>query len=75
LFCEKEGFNPLFKVVNLANRYDLMIISNKGLSVTAARELIDSICGESDIPLFVLHDSDFDGFKIFGTLQRDTRRY
>jgi hypothetical protein len=25
--------------------------------------------------LFVLHDFDFDGFKIFGTLQRDTRRY
>jgi hypothetical protein len=75
LFCEKEGFNPLFSAVNLANRYDLMIISNKGLSVTAARELIDNICGDSDIPLFPLHDFDFDGFKSFGTLQRDTRRY
>ena len=30
LFCEKEGFGPLFKAVNLANRYDLMIISSKG---------------------------------------------
>ena len=27
LFCEKEGFTPLFKAVNLANRYDLMIVS------------------------------------------------
>jgi hypothetical protein len=25
--------------------------------------------------LYVLHDFDFDGFKIFGTLNRDTRRY
>jgi hypothetical protein len=75
LFCEKEGFNPLFKAVNLANRYDLMIISTKGVSVTAARQLIDDICGDNDLPLFVLHDFDFDGFKIFGTLQRDTRRY
>jgi hypothetical protein len=75
LFCEKEGFNPLFRAVNLANRYDLMIISTKGVSVTAARELIDSVCGGKDLPLFVLHDFDFDGFKIFGTLQRDTRRY
>ena len=41
LFCEKEGFNPLFKAVNLANRYDLMIISTKGVSVTAARQLVD----------------------------------
>jgi len=75
LYCEKEGFDPLFKAVDLANRYDLMIISNKGLSVTAARELIDMVCGGRGLPLFGLHDFDFDGFKIFGTLQRDTRRY
>ena len=75
LFCEKEGFNPLFKAVNLANRYDLMIISTKGVSVTAARQLIDDICGDHDLPLFVLHDFDVAGFLILGTLQRDTRRY
>jgi hypothetical protein len=75
LFCEKEGFNPLFKAVNLANRYDLMIVSTKGVSVTAARQLIDSICGDKNLPLFVLHDFDVAGFIIFGTLQRDTRRY
>jgi hypothetical protein len=75
LFCEKEGFNPLFRAVNLANRFDLMIISTKGVSVTAARKLIDNICGDHDLPLFVLHDFDVAGFLIFGTLQRDTRRY
>jgi Topoisomerase 6 subunit A/Spo11, Toprim domain len=75
LFCEKEGFNPLFKAVNLANRYDLMIISTKGVSVTAARRLIDEICGENGLPLFTLHDFDVAGFMILGTLHRDTRRY
>ena len=75
LFCEKEGFNPLFKAVNLANRYDLMIVSTKGVSVTAARRLIDEVCGDSGLPLFVLHDFDVAGFMILGTLQRDTRRY
>jgi hypothetical protein len=75
LFCEKEGFNPLFKAVNLANRHDLMIISTKGVSVTAARLLIDRICGDNDIPLFTLHDFDLAGFMILGTLHRDTRRY
>jgi hypothetical protein len=75
LFCEKEGFNPLFKAVNLANRFDLMIISTKGVSVTAARLLIDSVCGNNSLPLFVLHDFDVAGFLIFATLQRDTRRY
>ena len=52
-----------------------MIISTKGVSVTAARQLIDDICGDHDIPLFVLHDFDVAGFLILGTLQRDTRRY
>ena len=75
LFCEKEGFNPLFRAVNLADRYDLMIISNKGVSVTAARKLIDVICGRYRVPLFTLHDFDLAGFLIRGVLQRDTRRY
>jgi Topoisomerase 6 subunit A/Spo11, Toprim domain len=75
LFCEKEGFNPLFKKVDLANRHDLMIISTKGVSVTAARLLVDEVCGNNDLPLFVLHDFDVAGFMILGTLQRDTRRY
>jgi hypothetical protein len=32
VYIEKEGFDALFKAVDLANRYDLLIISNKGLS-------------------------------------------
>jgi hypothetical protein len=75
LFCEKEGFGPLFKAVNLANRHDLMIVSTKGVSVTAARRLIDTVCGDHDLPLFVLHDFDVAGFLILATLKRDTRRY
>lgn len=75
LFCEKQGFNPLFRHVNLANRHDLLIISTKGVSVTAARRLVDEVCGNNDLPLFVLHDFDVAGFMILGTLHRDTRRY
>ena len=75
LFVEKEGFDPLFKAVNLADRHDLMIISTKGVSVTAARQLVDEVCGGTGIPLLVLHDFDIAGFMIFGTLGRDTRRY
>ena len=33
-------------------------MSTKGLSVTAARHLIDDICGVHRIPLLVLHDFD-----------------
>src|SRR5262245_2985826 len=74
-YVEKEGFAPLWKAVDLANRYDLFNLSNKGLSVTAARKLIDKICGEHGIPAFTLHDFDFDGLKNAATLCRDSRRY
>jgi hypothetical protein len=75
LYIEKEGFMPLFEAVRLAERYDLAIMSTKGMSVTASRSLVDTLCAGHDIPLFVLHDFDKAGFSIVGTLGRDTRRY
>ena len=75
LFIEKEGFMPLFEEVRLANRYDLAIMSTKGMSVTAARLLVETLCADHDVPLLVLHDFDKAGFSIAGTMRRDTRRY
>jgi len=75
LFIEKEGFTPLFDAVNLAERYDLAIMSTKGVSVVASRMLVDRLCAEHDIPLLVVHDFDKSGFVIAGTLSRSTRRY
>ena len=74
-FIEKEGFMPLFREVKLAERYDLAIMSTKGMSVTAARHLVDDLCSQHNIPLLALHDFDKAGFSIVGTLKRSTRRY
>ena len=73
LFIEKEGFLPLFQSVRLAEKYDIAIMSTKGMSNTASRRLVDHLC--ADVPLLVLHDFDKAGFSILGTLQRDTRRF
>jgi DNA topoisomerase VI subunit B len=76
LFIEKEGFLPLFERVQLAERYDIAIMSTKGMSTTAGRRLVESLCGGPDgLTFFVLHDFDKSGFSIFATLQRNTRRY
>jgi hypothetical protein len=75
LFVEKEGFMPLFRAVKLAQRYDLAIMSTKGLSTTAARQLVDHLVGEKKVPVFCIRDFDLDGFKIAGTLREGTRRY
>jgi len=75
LFIEKEGFFPIFRAAHLAERFDLAIMSSKGLSTTAARTLIDRLCGGHNLPLPVLHDFDKSGFSILGTLKRSNRRY
>lgn len=74
LFVEKEGFDELWKSVDLANRYDLAIMSTKGMSVTAMRELVARM-SEKGVTILVLHDFDKAGFSIVHTLRTDTRRY
>ena len=74
LFIEKEGFEPLFKTALIAERFDLAIMSTKGMSVTAARMLIDRFAHRVK-RILVLHDFDVSGFSIFGTLGKTNRRY
>jgi hypothetical protein len=75
LFIEKEGFAPLFKAVRLAERCDIAVMSTKGMSVTAARMLLDRLSKRGVKRILVLHDFDVSGFSIFGTLGRSGRRY
>jgi hypothetical protein len=75
LFIEKEGFGPLFESTHLAERFDLAIMSTKGMSVTASRLLLDKLCNRGLQRVFVLHDLDVSGFSIVGTLSTSSRRY
>jgi hypothetical protein len=43
LFIEKEGFMPLFEEVRLAERYDIAIMSTKGMSNVASRDLANAL--------------------------------
>jgi hypothetical protein len=72
MFVEKEGFMPLFEHVQLGERFDLAIMSTKGMATTAARRLVETLCGDSGVPLLVLHDFDKAGLSIAATLGRDT---
>ncbi len=72
LFIEKEGFAPLLEQAKIAERYDLAIMSTKGVSTTAARTLIEKMEGAR---FLALHDFDKAGFSIAATLKRNTRRH
>jgi DNA topoisomerase VI subunit A len=43
LFIEKEGFDPLLEAAHIAERFDVGIMSTKGMSVGAARLLLDRL--------------------------------
>ncbi len=74
IFIEKEGFNALFAKAQTAELFDVAIFSTKGMSTTAARQLVDRLSAE-DVPIFLLHDFDQAGMTIARTIQADGRRY
>jgi hypothetical protein len=58
LICEKEGFDELLQAEHVPDRFDLALMSTKGISARAARDLAESI----EVPCFTLHDLDKNGF-------------
>src|SRR4051794_25466938 len=56
LYIEKEGFAELFEAAEIQERFDVMVMSNKGLSVTASRKLLDHLILRGIEKVFVLHD-------------------
>jgi len=74
LFVEKEGFDPLLDRAQIAERYDLAIFSSKGMSVIAARKLVDKLC-QRGVTVLALHDFDRAGLLIAHWLSHDNDRY
>jgi hypothetical protein len=74
LFVEKQGFDALLSAGTIASRYDLALMSTKGMSVTAARRLVEELSARG-VTILVLRDFDKSGFSIVHTLRSDTRRY
>ena len=74
LFIEKEGFDQILAAARIQERFDITLMSTKGMSVTAARMVIDRLADHIE-NVFVLHDLDISGFSICGTLGSDSRRY
>jgi hypothetical protein len=74
LFIEKEGFNTLLERAEIARKYDIAIMSNKGMSVTASRDLV-ARWSRAGVTTLVVHDCDKYGYTICHTLQTTTRRF
>jgi len=74
LFIEKEGFDQLLDQARLMERYDLALMSTKGMTVVAARQLIERLSLEG-VTILVVHDFDKYGLEILHKFTTNTRRY
>jgi len=75
LFIEKEGFLPLLRKAQIDTRFDLALMSTKGMASTAARSLMETLSWVRDVRFLALRDFDKAGFSICATLTQDTDRY
>lgn len=75
LFIEKEGFFETLKAVKWPERHDCALLTSKGFSTRAVRDLIDMLAADVDerLRVFCIHDADAEGSMIFQTLQEETK--
>jgi hypothetical protein len=74
VYIEKEGFSEALKDVRWAERHDCSLMSSKGFSTRAARDLIDKLAEHDEpVTVFCVHDADAAGSMIFQTLQEETK--
>jgi Topoisomerase 6 subunit A/Spo11, Toprim domain len=74
LYIEKEGFSEALKEVRWGERHDCAIMSSKGFSTRAARDLIDKLAEHDEpVTVFCVHDADAYGTMIYQTLQEATK--
>ena len=74
LFIEKEGFQGILEASGIAEKFDIAVMSTKGMSVSAARQLIDGLAAKKT-RIFVLRDFDIAGFSIAKTFVTSGRRH
>ena len=74
LYIEKEGSQEALKQDGWMERHDCAVMSSKGFSTRAARDLIDKLAEHDEpIKVFCAHDADASGTMIYQTLQEETR--
>ena len=74
LYIEKEGAQEALKQNRWLERHDCAVMSSKGFSTRAARDLIDKLVEHDEpVEVFCATDADASGSMIYQTLQEATR--
>ena len=74
VYIEKEGFSEALKDVRWGERHDCALMSSKGFTTRAARDLVDKLAEHDEpVTIFCVHDADAYGTMIYQTFQEATK--
>jgi hypothetical protein len=74
VYIEKEGFKEALREIGWPEQHDCALISSKGFSTRAARDLIDKLAEHDEpVTVFCVHDAGAYGPMIYQTLQEATK--
>jgi hypothetical protein len=74
VYIEKEGFSEALKAVRWGERHDCALMSSKGFTTRAARDLVDKLVEHDEpVTIFCVHDADAAGTMIYQTFQEETK--
>jgi hypothetical protein len=74
VYIEKEGFSEALKAAGGPERHDCALMSSKGFSTRAARDLVDKLAEHDEpVTIFCAHDADAYGTMIYQTFQSATK--
>src|SRR5260370_31962040 len=74
VYIEKEGFSEALKAERWGERHDCALMSSKGFTTRAARDLVDLLAAHNEpVTIFCVDDADAFGTMIHQTFQEETR--
>jgi hypothetical protein len=74
VYIEKEGFKEALKDIGWPERHDCSLISSKGFTTRAVRDLVDKLAEHDEpVTVFCVHDADAYGTMIYQTFQEETK--
>ena len=74
VFIEKEGWSEALKEVRWPEQHDCMLMSCKGFTTRAAKDLVDKLAAHDEpVTIFCVHDADAYGTMIYQTFQNATK--
>jgi hypothetical protein len=74
IYIEKEGFTEALKADGWPERHDCALMSSKGFTTRAARDLVDKLAEHDEpVTIFCVTDADAYGTMIYQTFQEETK--